>query len=55
MSEGWSLGRRDLVPSNGAVTHFDPRMHLSIKDIPDTSVKGDKRIALVTKATEEQK
>jgi hypothetical protein len=30
MGEGWSLGRRDLIPSNGPVTHFDLRMHWQI-------------------------
>lgn len=30
MGEGWSVARRDLIPSNSPVNHFDRRMHLQI-------------------------
>lgn len=39
MSEGWSVNDenpwipRKLIPSNGLVSHPDPRMHLTIKDM----------------------
>ena len=44
MGEGWSinaenpwLGPAGLIPSNGANSHSDPRMHLAIGDMPNTS------------------
>lgn len=37
MGEVWSEGRKDLVPSNGPVSHPDRRMGLTLTDMPHTS------------------
>ena len=33
MGEGWSVDRRDLIPSDSKTGHPDPRMHLRLLDM----------------------
>lgn len=33
MGEQWSVGRSDLIPSDGPSEHPDPRMQLTLSDI----------------------
>ena len=56
MPENWSVDEeniwkpRTLIPSNGTTTHPDPRMHLSIKDIPSLCGQSGNDLAQLSEA-----